>query len=491
MKRLLSALVAIAMLSLTYGLTFASTNNEMLAGSVTIGMASFSAIVHSVNYFKTLAMITVVIPDFTEKSHDDIKAMNKAEFSDYLAEKKRHDNAVMKSELQTEIAEVMKESGDSEKLKSLESKMNALIEENDHALLQVKEMTEKMSTEKAVGLKSMIIDRIDAIKEVASLKKGTVKMEIEMKASQSPGDIGDREQLGQWLNGIGQIPSRRTYIKDRIRTVNTSKEYIKYMDQDTIVRDAKNVAACASSTHNTKLTWAQQDLQMKKVRDFVDVCIDMLDDYEFVEGEIRNLIDSSVALKVDSDLLLADGIGSNPASIASYSSTFNPANVAANYALQVQAATIIDLIVVAGAQIAAFGEENAFMADTVYMNPKDYTLMKLLKDGEDNYIKQGSVDPRIFQDQAGRLWIDGVIMVLPNPSVTQNELYIFDSMKATIYQRRKAVIEFSYENKKNFEEEVVTVKAYERLNMLVRNTQANAFMHVADIAGGVTAITKP
>lgn len=436
-------------------------------------------------------MKKVEIPAFAEKSHDEIKAMNKEAFADYLAEKKRHENAIMKSEIQLEIAEVMKESGDSDKLKSLESKMNELISENDHALLQVKEMTEKMSTEKAVGLKEMIIAKSKEIMAIGAEKAGTVALEIEMKASQSPSDIGGREQMGQWLNDIGQIPSRRTYIKDRIRVVNTSKEYIKYMDQDTRTRDAKNVAQCTPSTHDTKLTWAQHDLQTKKVRDFVDVCIDMLDDYDFVEGEIRNLIDSSVALKVDSDLLSADGLGVNPSSIASYSSTFNPSNVDANYALQVQAATIIDLIVVAGAQIAAFGQENAFMADTVYMNPKDYTLMKLLKDGEDNYIKQGSVDPRIFQDQAGRLWIDGVIMVLPNPNVTQNELYIFDSMKATIYQRRKAVIEFSYENKTNFEEEVVTVKAYERLNMLVRNTQANAFMHVADIAGGVTAITKP
>jgi len=435
-------------------------------------------------------MKKVEIPAFAEKSHDEIKAMNKEQFSDYLAEKKRHENAVMKSEIQDEIKEVMKTSGDAEALKTLETKMNALIDENNHALLQIKELSENVNKEVPVGLTDLIIKNEDAIREVYTSKKGAVKLEIEMKAKQNPSDIGDRDDLGQFLNDIGQIPRRRTYIKDRIRVVNTNKEYIKYMDQDTIVRDAKNVANCDPSTSLTKLTWAQHDMQTKKVRDFVDVCIDMLDDYDFVEGEIRNLIDSSVALKVDNNLLLADGTGVNPNSIDSYSSVFDPANPLANYALQVQAATIIDLIVVAGAQISAFGQENSFMADTVYMNPKDYTLMKLLKDGEDNYIKQGSVDPRIFQDMNGRLWIDGMILVLPNPNVVENTLYIFDSMKATIYQRRKAVIEFSYENKDNFEHECVTVKAYERLNMLVRNTQANAFMKVADISGGVTAITK-
>ena len=82
-------------------------------------------------------MKKVEIPAFAEKSHDEIKAMNKEQFSDYLAEKKRHENAVMKSEIQDEIKEVMKTSGDAEALKTLETKMNALIDENNHALLQI------------------------------------------------------------------------------------------------------------------------------------------------------------------------------------------------------------------------------------------------------------------------------------------------------------------------------------------------------------------
>jgi len=487
MKKFLFAFTAMIVLSAIYTSVFASTGSNLMADSAT---SEIGNILHIAPVMYGFAL-AVIIPDFKEKSSEEVLAMSREDFEGYLAEKKRFESATMKSELQKEIAEAMKESGDSERLKTLETKMNELIDENDHNLLQIKALTEKQSIEKPVGLIALLKEKSADIAKMLEAKTGAVTMEIEMKASQDPTDIGDREQLGQWLTGIGQIPSRRTYIKDRIRVVPTNKEYVKYMDQATIVRDAKGVAACAVTTSNTKLTWAQFDLQTKKVRDFVDVCIDMLDDYDFVNAEIRNLIDSSVALKVDNDLLLADGLGVNIAGIASYSSTFAANNPVADYSLQIQAATIIDLIVVAGAQIMAFGEQNSFMADTVYINPKDYTLMKLLKDGEDNYIKQGTVDPRIFQDRNGRLWIDGNILILPNPAVPQNELYIFDSMKATIYQRKNAVIEFSYENKDNFEHETVTVKAYERLNMLVRNTQANAFMHVADIALAVTAITKP
>ena len=41
------------------------------------------------------------------------------------------------------------------------------------------------------------------------------------------------------------------------------------------------------------------------------------------------------------------------------------------------------------------------------------------------------------------------------------------------------------------EKELVTVKAYERLNFRVRNVDANAFMHIADITAAIAAILKP
>jgi hypothetical protein len=483
--------MTVAILSFAYVATLSMTGNEMMAGSVTVSMGVFSAIMYLSPILKGAALTAPLIPDFTEKSSEECLKMSREDFESYLSAKKRHESATLKSEIQAEIALLMKENGDSAKIKTLENKMNALIEEHDHALLEVKSLTEKMSTEKPVGILGALKAKSSELKEMISKGAGKVAIEIEMKAAQNPSDITNREELGQWLDGVGQLPKKRTYIKDRIRVVPTNKEDVKYVDQTAVIRDAKNVAQCGASTHNTKITWETFDLKTRKVRDFVDVCIDMMDDYDFVTGEIRQLVDDSVALKVDNGLLLDNGTAPNLNSIDSYSSAFNAANPAANYAASVQAATIIDLIVVAAAQIMAFGEENFFMADTVYLNPKDYTLMKLLKDGEDNYIKAGTVDPRIFQDRAGRLWIDGTVLVLPNPNVVQNTMYIFDSTKATIYQRKNAVVEFAYENKDNFEKEVVTVKAYERVNMLVRNSAANAFMKVSDITAAVTAITKP
>lgn len=370
--------------------------------------------------------------------------------------------------------------------------MNKMIDEVNANGLRLKQISEGVKNFSAdeLSIGSALKGRAEELKKFLDTKSGKFEMIVE-KASQSAADITNGTDFAQMLPGVGQIPHQRTYIKDRVRVVPTNTEYIKYLDQETVVRDAKNVAGCGVSTHTTKLTWQTRTLQQKKVRDFVNVCIDMMEDYDFVEAEIRNLIDSSVQLKVDSDLLSGDGTGANIAGIDSYAATFSAASAGADYSTAVTAPTIIDLIMVVSAQIKAFGDENAWMGDTCYLNPRDLTLLKLLKDVDENYIKGNTIAPRVVQNSNGMLVVDGMVELIGNPNVTANEMYVFDSTRATIYQKKQSVVEFSFENNDNFETETVTVKAYERLNLLIRNVDANSVIHVPSISAAITAITAP
>ena len=162
-------------------------------------------------------------------------------------------------------------------------------------------------------IKSVLVSKAEALKNIKDKA-----VEIFVKATEAPADIADRADLAERIPGVEQLARRATYMKDLIRVQPTDTEYIRKTEQDTVVRDAKNVAACAASTHNTKLTWKQTTLQQKKVRDFVHVCIDMMEDYDFVEGEINDLISYGVANQVDSQLLLGDGVGANLNGVASY-----------------------------------------------------------------------------------------------------------------------------------------------------------------------------
>lgn len=429
---------------------------------------------------------------FEYKTLKEVSEMSIEDQQKYLTEKEAFEAKQRKEEIEGLIADAQKNNASKEDIEKLNKTLKEVTDEVEGLLLSLKQSKEQPLGSVKNTLRESLEKKKEDLKRLIDTKQGTVEFEVEKAgAFQTMTDITGREQLGQLLPGVGQIPRRRTYVKDRIRVQPVSTEYIKYVDQETAVRDAKNVAGCAESTHTTKLTWEVLNIQVKKVRDMVDICIDMLDDYDFVEGEIRNLVDSSVQLHVDSQLLLGDGLTSNINGIASYSSTFAANNPAADYSASVQAATLVDLIVVAAAQISAFGQENSWMADTVYLNPRDYTLMLLLKDQNDNYIKTNQIKPNLVSMINGQMYINGEILVVKNPNVPANEFYIFDSMQATILMRKSVVVEFSFENKNNFEREIVTVKAYERLNLLVRNSQQNAFMHVDDIAAGITAITIP
>ena len=427
---------------------------------------------------------------FEYKTNAEILAMTDEELTKYQTEKAAHEKSEVKRQIEAAIEEANKNNASKEEIESLKAELAKAKKAVDDSILTIKAMKESgVSVGKDRSMTPIKEAILQNKERIASLKDNGGKFNVEIKADHNPTDIADREQLGQFEAGVSAIPHKRVYMEDTFQSGTASSEYIKYVEQATIVRDAKNVAACATSTHNSKVDFGIRDLQMKKVRDFTNVCIDMMEDYSFVEGEIRNLITTDLMLKKDSDLLLGDGTGANINGVASYASTFAANAAGADYSASVANAQLIDLLVVAGAQIKAFGQENFFSPNVIILNPKDATLMGLLKDSDTNYIKAGTVNAAVFRDAAGTLFINGM-RVIENPNCPENEAYIYDGSKGRFYRRKGMVVEFAYENSTNFEQELVTVKAYERCNLQVRNNDANAFMHIADITAGITAITS-
>ncbi len=389
-------------------------------------------------------------------------------------------------------------------LKALKEKVDGLKPNDEEASKKMREDLDELGLKvKALGeaasnvkkfkkgsIAETLMNNKAKLDEFISKKSG--KLMIEHKASETSTDIDGRENFFTWHEGgrVGQLPVRRPFMRELFRNVSTTTEFIKYMDQETIVRDAKNVALCGVTTSNTKVTFKVRSIQIQKVRDFIDICLDMMNDYAFVQGEIENLLATSKELKIDNDLLLGTGVAPILNSVDMVASTFDAAAAGADYSESVTAPNLIDLISIAGAQIKAFGQQNMWMPNYVLLNPREVQNMKALKDKNDNYIKNPMLFSSLFQDSAGRYYIDGMLLV-ENPLVPENEFYIGDFTKGTIYSMPGIGIEFAYENNDNFEVEVVTVKIYERLNLLIRNLDANAFMHCDDIEAALVAITKP
>lgn len=487
------SVMALGVLSLIF--LCAMTSGSLVFASTLTGLAFAGSLVMNTPEFKGLAFTGSPVPAFVEKTEAEISAMDFEQLKAYRKAEVDHQIAEYQKKLQPQLDELNKKIEDGKnvtelkaEINDLESKMNKYIAELNAIGLKMKASEEgAMGSKKGEkSIEAILKSNEDQIKKFIS--KEIQKLEIEIpKATQVASDITSGTDFAQMLPGIGQIPYKKTYIQQRVRVVGTNTEYIKYLDQASVVRDADNVAGCGTTTHNTKLTWQTYTLQQQKVRDFIDICLDMMNDYSFVEGEIKNLITTSVMLRIDNQLLLGTGIAPELESIDSTASTFDAALAGADYAASIGDPTIIDLIVVMKAQIAYLGSNNFWSADTCYMNPRDLTIVKLYKDAEENYITVDNL-LKVIRNVNGNLEVDGVELI-ENPNVPAGELYVFDSRQATIYKRKNAVIEFSYENATNFETETVTVKAYERLNMLIRNVNANAFMHCDDINTAIADLT--
>lgn len=423
---------------------------------------------------------------FEELTQDQLKGLSTEELAQYdsdrieaketrleeLIEKGVKDSEEKINDLKHELAKLKEADYDSMKsqLKAQGVEMAKLIEK-----------VESQSVSQPIGFKHALMTSLkensEQILKMAKTKSGY--LELEVKASQDASDITSGQDFAAMEPGVGQIATRQVFMKSLFPNRTTNKEYVKYNDQETIVRDAQNVAGCAATTNTSKITWRVREMKIEKVRDKVDVCIDMMDDYDFVTDEINNLVSTDVALQVDSQLLLGDNVSPNLNSVDNVSSTF----AAGSYAGSIQNAQLIDLLKVAGCQISDFGQNNKFMANYALLNPIDFCKMQLIKDADGNYI----VPNWITQDGINI----GAMRIIANQLVPENEAYVMDSTKGVVYQRRGAVVEMSFENNDNFEKELVTIKAYERLNFRVRNVDANAFMHIPDIAAAITAITKP
>lgn len=322
------------------------------------------------------------------------------------------------------------------------------------------------------------------------LKAGNDKGEsvrLAIKATQSYGDINSGLDFAQMRQGIVDIPVRMPKLRTLFRALPLSTEFLKYTEQNTVVRDAKNVAVCSAVATNTKETIIVRSIGVEVIKDMIDFCRTFINDYPFMQSRIELLLNTSIALKVDSQLLNGTGVSPQIFSINSTASEFSAANPVAVLTSMVPDASMIDLILGMQTQIEELGEQGAYAPDTVLVNKVDWFLrVQCRKDANNNYL-----DSRVTIVN-GVPYVGGMRVVwLPTSLLPQNKLFVFDSTKGEIVDRQELIVEVSFENRDNWEKEIATLKGYERLNFLVANNNKNAFMKCSDVTVAIAAIKKP
>lgn len=366
---------------------------------------------------------------------------------------------------------------EAEKLAAKEdlTKMSDSIEK---MAIEIKKLNEnpvgKMSLEKVIE------KNLDDLKALQSKSKRSVILDLKTAVTTASitSDTGAMR-----LNDIGQAAIRRVTIPQIIRTVNVSPNnhgVVRYYDQSTTTRNAdakaENVAAPESA-----LAWTEYNLTLEKLLDSIPVSHESMTDIDFIAGEVRRFLEVNMLLKEEQQIYSGNGTAPEWEGLYTNATDYTQALGAADKALTggVIKASIADLIMYVATKITN-GKEGKFNPSFVLVNPLDMLNLRTIKSTDGLYI----IPPFMAAD-GSRV---GALQVVESSLVTANTLLVGDGNLATLYQQEAYALELGWVSTQ-FTEDMMTLKARKRGNVLVRNVDATAFYKVTDIATRVADIS--
>lgn len=385
-----------------------------------------------------------------------------------------------------------KTAAQTEELKELQTSLLKLSTEQFKAMqTQMKEMQEKLVNHKAAGEKPDLTPFKEAIKDFEDasvfMTKLSSKDGLSIKADATYTDLTQTGQLNQVQAGISDVVKKRVTLPQLFKRIPMNTEIYSYLQQkDTVARNAQNVALCTKGFNSlTKEEIEVVDIKYVKIKDYANLCLDYMDDYDYVEARYNVLLNDSLTFKIDTDILLGTNTPLSMNSIDAVSSEFSSVNPDAFIGPNIDDANVSDLALGMACQIDVLGKLASFMANVVIVNKLDwYTKIETKKDTQGRYL-----DPRVSVIN-GNYFI-GDLLVIPHVDVVTNTMYVLDTTRGAILDRKQVALKKSTENGTNFIDEFITLMITAKLQFLVEENNHNAFMKCSNVDLAVDSITLP
>lgn len=333
---------------------------------------------------------------------------------------------------------------------------------------------EKQSKEIVKSLPEILTENKDQLKAIKEDGKGKISFEVP-KTLVTRASVTDHT-LAFRLSDVGQLAYKRLVMRDLFQTGAVganSNGILRYVDQTANTRNADWTAEGLQKPESA-ITWQEYTLPIEKIADTIPVSMESLEDVDFVSSEINNLLLRNLAIKIDGDLY--SGTGVSPIIFGAYTraDTYSPV------ASGITDANVYDLIVKVQEAITAATQYNPNYA---VMNHALYNQMVLKKDGENNYVRPP------FVNSADFIQVVNGIAIIVTASATTNTMLVGDFDFATLYNIGGIRVDMGFIDKQ-FVENTITLRAEERLGMLIRNAHQDAFNKVTDVAAALVTIAS-
>lgn len=280
-------------------------------------------------------------------------------------------------------------------------------------------------------------------------------------------------------SGVGQIHRGLEYMRNLFTVVplgSNTHDTVAWYEQLAITNNAKNVDEVRTAGSQSNLTWVQKTLSSARMFDYIKVGVDRIKDVDFVMGEVQALVRKNMKLKENDQLINGTGLTNEVAGILSYATEFVTTGIS------IQSANLIDLLGKIKTQIKIDTKGGA-VPNFATASPLDVDTIRYKKDTLNRYMFEswalGTTNPSV-----------GGMTIVENALVTENTLIAGDFSLATLYVWDDLVIEMG-RTEDDMLKGLVTITAYIRENLRVKDVDKKAIVKVSDVASTIAAITTP
>jgi len=411
-----------------------------------------------------------------------IKSINELEDANDLVQY----NAFVLQDIKAEQKDLQEKGASKEELAELEARLNSKTQEQIETLLKsvqsnqelVKELSKKQTVEFEVlsPFEKSIDDNLENIKKGASMPHST-KREFSVKTNFTATSVTNNTDSLR-LPNIGQLAHRALSVWDSLPKLPVSPNQngtVRYTDWDeaTKVRAAAMVAEGGVFPESTA-AFEEYSISLRKVGDTIPITEESLYDRARFTAELRMFLETNVNLITDQQVYSGDGTGNNMTGFNTTAIAYTPV------ASGISNPSLYDLLVKVKESMTA-GKDSKYMPNVVYMNISDINRMKLEKDANFNYVA-----PPFASSGGGFFTVDGMIVVESNV-VTSNTFTIADNRFIRVYEEPGMAVSTGLVGDQ-FKQDLITLKARRRANVLVRESDKQGVYKVTDIDAALVTL---
>jgi HK97 family phage major capsid protein len=409
------------------------------------------------------------------KKAEELAAAITAEFKQTYTElNKKHEDIAQV------IDEIKKKAANKADFSDLDNRLKGMTDEVKKLSVLADDIDKRMSRGGAGGQETKSLGQTivegDEFKAWAAEGGGRKRINLDTKATLLTSNIalpaintfwGVPRQLAELLT----VNRKPLTMRDLIPTIPTNSNAVDYLKWTRAAMSAAPVAEGALKPESAITIPVMTTVPIRTIAHIIYQSKQLMDDSPAFQAILDQEMRRGVLETEDTQILLGDGTGQNLFGIipqAPVMAQSQATNGVPGVLADVQTA---DLIRWGKLKVT----QAYYPCDTVLLNPQDWAKIELMKDAQKQYLFSAftsGVEPRLWG-----------LRVKEDFSIPVGRFLVGAfSTGAKIWDRQQLTVELSTENKDNFEKNMITIRAEERIAVAVERPESFQYGFTTAIA---------